>query len=56
MIGTPLVSSVGITANRPTTVVPIGFQYYDTTLGKPIWAKAVIENTITWVDATGATV
>lgn len=56
MIGTPLVSSGGTTAGRPTTVVPIGFQYYDTTLGKPIWAKAIVENTITWADSTGATV
>lgn len=56
MIGTPLVSSVGTTAGRPTTVVPIGFQYYDTTLGKPIWAKAIVKNTITWADSTGATV
>lgn len=56
LIGTPLVSSVGTTAGRPTTVVPIGFQYYDTTLGKPIWAKAIVENTITWADSTGVTV
>lgn len=41
----------GITANRPT-VTTIGFQYFDTTLGKPIYLKS----TGVWVDATGATV
>lgn len=27
----------GSTADRPTTNIPIGFEYFDTTLGKPIW-------------------
>lgn len=35
-----------------------GFVYFDTTLGKPIYAKEINGTTgvITWVDATGATV
>lgn len=40
----------GITGSRPT-VTDIGYQYFDTTLGKPIWWKGAV-----WVDATGATV
>lgn len=42
----------GTTANRPTTGLVTGVsQYFDTTLGKPIW-----RNGANWVDATGATV
>ena len=34
-----------------------GFEYFDTTLGKPIYAKAIAaDGTVTWVDSTGATV
>lgn len=40
----------GTTAQRPPAV-SIGFMYFDTTLGKPIWWKGAV-----WVDATGATV
>lgn len=40
----------GITSNRPTNVL-VGFQYFDTTINKPIfWDGAK------WIDATGATV
>jgi len=46
-----LTSHSGITTNRPTTVL-VGRQYFDTTLGKPIWLKSAG----IWVDATGATV
>lgn len=41
----------GATGSRPTGV-PAGWQYFDTTLGKPVWLKTGT----TWVDATGATV
>lgn len=44
----------GPTANRPTDFLFVGRQYFDTTLGKPIWLKAV--GPVVWVDATGATV
>ena len=47
---TPPASS-GVTANRPQGM-PAGYQYFDTTLGKPVYYKADGE----WVDATGATV
>ena len=43
----------GNTSSRPTnlTSADVGYPYFDTTLGKPIyWAGA------SWVDATGATV
>ena len=40
----------GITSNRPTNVL-VGFQYFDTTVKKPIfWDGSK------WIDATGATV
>jgi hypothetical protein len=41
----------GTTENRPTSLVSVGFQYFDTTLGKPIYY-----NGTDWVDATGTTV
>ena len=41
----------GVTSNRPTNVL-VGFQYFDSTLSKPIYYKGNNE----WVDATGATV
>lgn len=48
----------GATANRPTdssqNQLYIGQQYFDTTLGKPIWVKS--KNPTVWCDATGATV
>jgi hypothetical protein len=42
--------AVGTTAQR-LTVRPIGFAYFDTTLGIPIFWKGAV-----WVDASGATV
>ncbi len=43
----------GTTAQRPTAdFIDVGFRYFDTTLGKPIFAKAISGSTITWVDAT----
>lgn len=47
----------GTTAQRPTgSAVYVGFGYFDTTIGKPIFAKTISGDTVTWVDATGATV
>ena len=40
----------GTTATRPTDK-SIGFPYFDTTLGKPIWFDGTV-----WKDSTGATV
>lgn len=45
------VASSGTTGNRPTGVLVRGAQWFDTTLGKPIWW-----NGSGWVDATGASV
>lgn len=45
----------GTTAGRP--IAPfIGQQYFDMTLGYPIWAKTASSAGVTWVDATGTTV
>ena len=44
----------GTTVTRPTRMLWIGRQHFDTTLGKPIWIKSV--NPAVWVDATGAVV
>lgn len=41
----------GTTANRPTTQVWIGRQYYDTTLNKPVYVSSV--KPIVWRDAMG---
>lgn len=48
--------SKGTTEERPTSLKAsdVGFMYFDTTLGKPIYAKSITINSITWVDATGA--
>lgn len=42
--------SMGATTDRPTGQVT-GYQYFDTTLNKPIWYTGTV-----WVDATGTTV
>ena len=52
------VGQSGTTANRPVStpqnLVYVGQEYFDTTLGKPIWARTV--SPVVWVDATGAPV
>lgn len=48
----------GTTSERPNGYdIPVGFQYFDTTLGKPIYASAIgvtAPYNITWVDASGS--
>lgn len=44
----------GVTALRPTKSLYVGRNYFDTTLGKPIWIQSL--NPTVWVDATGAAV
>lgn len=39
----------GTTVQRPNPAPFIGFMYFDTTLGKPIWAAT----STSWVDSTG---
>ena len=47
----------GTTAQRPTgSAIYVGYRYFDTTIGKPIFAKTISGDTVTWVDATGTTV
>jgi hypothetical protein len=41
----------GTTANRPTIKLQVGQQYYDTTLGIPIWYNGTV-----WKNASGTTV
>lgn len=43
--------SSGTTASRPTGSLPVGFQYFDTTLNKPIWWNGSV-----WKDSSGTTV
>ena len=38
----------GSTADRPTSDLWVGRQYFDTTLGRPVWWAGA-----GWVDATG---
>jgi hypothetical protein len=47
-----VMSGSGPSSQRPAPPPFIGYQYFDTTLGKPIWAKTASQ----WVDATGAPV
>jgi hypothetical protein len=49
------VNQSGTTANRPTSGLWVGRPFFDTTLNKPIWVKAV-SPAVVWVDATGASV
>lgn len=44
----------GTTANRPTSPA-LYQQYFDTTLGYPIWCNQITPS-VTWCDATGAAV
>lgn len=57
--GFTMAARSGATADRPTTLKPadVGFQFLDTTLGKPIYAKSITSGgVVSWVDATGAAV
>lgn len=47
-------SSSGTTANRPTANVYVGQFYFDTTLGRPIWAQSI--GPIVWIKADGTIV
>ena len=52
--------AVGETTERPTPDrAYVGMQFFDTTLGYPIWASDVQSSGnggVTWVDAAGSTV
>lgn len=49
--GDMYVSKMGTTQERPANIINKGFQYFDTTINKPIyWYGSK------WIDATGATV
>lgn len=42
----------GTTLQRPTELLWIGRRFFDTTLGKPVWVKAV-KPAVVWVDGVG---
>lgn len=44
----------GATADRPAKALWIGRQFFDTTLGHPVWVQSV--NPAVWVDGTGTVV
>lgn len=44
----------GATAARPLKNLYVGLQYFDTTLGKPVFVQSL--GPTVWVDATGAVV
>ena len=46
----------GITANRPTKNLYIGRQWFDDTLGYPIYIKSVTAGVATWVNGTGTVI
>jgi len=47
-------SQSGTTANRPTQFLMVGQQYYDTTLGYPVFVHSV--SPVVWHNAAGAAV
>lgn len=51
----PVIPNFGTTNERPMTdAVPLGFEFFDTCIGKPIYAKTIESNgTIIWVDSNG---
>lgn len=49
--GDMYVSKMGTTQERPADIINKGFQYFDTTINKPIYWDGS-----KWIDATGATV
>lgn len=44
----------GATAQRPTKGLWIGRQFFDTTLGRPVYVQSV--NPVVWVDSAGVVV
>jgi hypothetical protein len=46
------ITETGTTAQRPSPAPFPGFMYFDSTLGKPVWAKTLTQ----YVDATGLNV
>lgn len=51
----PDIPNFGTTNERPMTdAVPLGFEFFDICIGKPIYAKTIESNgTIIWVDSNG---
>ena len=54
--GSNPVPAYGTTSQRPTLVPYLYFEYFDTTLGFPIFATQLAGTPIIWVNAAGATV
>lgn len=49
------IGNSGTTAKRPVNNLWVGQDYFDTTLGKPVFVKSLGPPAV-WVDATGAIV
>lgn len=49
-----IIVAFGPTVSRPTAVPFLYFEYFDTTLGYPVWATQLTGSPILWVDAAGA--
>lgn len=47
------VQGTGATANRPKLAPYVGYQFFDTTLNEPIWAKTITATSTAWVLADG---
>lgn len=54
--GTGLNTSYGPTSARPTTVNYLYFEYFDTTIGYPIYATQLTGTPIIWVNSSGVAV
>lgn len=46
----------GATAERPTRGLWIGRQFYDKTLGYPVWVHSITAGVVVWHNAAGASV
>lgn len=56
VIQLPNQKTSGISGHRPSAnYVLVGDKYFDTTLGKPVYVKAISGSTVTWVEANGYT-
>lgn len=47
-----ILTTVGTTVQRPSSSKPVGFEYFDTTLGRPVWWNGTSWEDVKPVDAT----
>ena len=51
-----IIPTYGPTAARPITVPYLYFEYFDTTLGYPVFATQLVGSPIIWVNSSGVAV